>query len=201
MKKVSALVVKRSFVTADLVREPRRGERYLGRLSSAEFEKRFLLAKRKAAKMSVQQMDSYVASRRNRLKIYDATDWYVADMKISDVGVWKGAGGLPHSWTAGSLAETAQKVKVAIAQDSPELKKRARRTIPNILASAVARVQKEPLLYPIVFQHGTGTNGRRGMALKLKGDIDDGCMRSIALAISGKKKLKVYFGVPKRKLL
>jgi hypothetical protein len=28
------------------------------------------------------------------------------------------------------------------------------------------------------------------------GDIDDGCMRSIALAMSGKKSIKVYFGVP-----
>jgi len=32
----------------------------------------------------------------------------------------------------------------------------------------------------------------------MKGDIDDGCMRSIAMAISGKKDITVYFGIPKK---
>ncbi len=34
----------------------------------------------------------------------------------------------------------------------------------------------------------------------MKGDIDDGCMRSIALAISGKNNIVVYFGIPKDKI-
>jgi hypothetical protein len=40
--------------------------------------------------------------------------------------------------------------------------------------------------------------GRKRLKTKMKGDIDDGCMRSIALAISGRNPITVYFGVPKK---
>ena len=55
-------------------------------------------------------------------------------------------------------------------------------------------IQKEKYLFPVVLPGGT--MGRKGLK-KMKGDIDDGCMRSIALAISGKKKIKMYIGKKK----
>ena len=51
----------------------------------------------------------------------------------------------------------------------------------------------------IVFKGGTGTNGRKLFKKKMKGDIDDGNMRSIALAVASKKTIKVYMGFPKPK--
>jgi hypothetical protein len=57
--------------------------------------------------------------------------------------------------------------------------------------------QKEKYLYPIVFKTDTGTQGRKRLKRKMKGDIEDGCMRSIALAISGRDRITVYFGIPK----
>lgn len=59
-------------------------------------------------------------------------------------------------------------------------------------------LQKEKYLLPIIFKGGTGTKGRKRLKRQMKGDIDDGCMRSIALAISGKKILYVYIGFPKK---
>ena len=38
--------------------------------------------------------------------------------------------------------------------------------------------------------------GRKRLKRKMKGDIDDGCMRSIALTIKGAKTIKAYIGIP-----
>ena len=76
------------------------------------------------------------------------------------------------------------------------LKGRSFLAIPGIIKTSLSLIQKEKYLLPIAFKGGTGTKGRRGLP-KMKGDLDDGCMRSVALAVTGKKKIKVYFGVPK----
>lgn len=60
--------------------------------------------------------------------------------------------------------------------------------------------QKEKYLYPIVFKTDTGTKGRKRLKRKVKGDIDDGCMRSIAMAMFGRDPITVYYGIPKKSL-
>ncbi len=127
------------------------------------------------------------------------SDWYLAIADTTEVGVWKGAGSLPKKWTEGSVKETADFVRDALAHHKAQLLKgRSRTAIEGIINTALPFIQKEKYLLPIAFKGGTGTHGRRGLKL-MKGDIDDGCMRSIALAVSGKKKIKLYFGVPKKK--
>jgi len=103
---------------------------------------------------------------------------------------------LPLGWTNGSLFETAEKVKIALDKKSKILKRRAKHSIPNILKIKDHLLQKEKYLFPIVFKTDIGTQGRKRLKRKMKGDIDDGCMRSIALAISGKNPITVYFGLP-----
>jgi hypothetical protein len=59
------------------------------------------------------------------------------------------------------------------------------------LKTSLGTIAREKYLLPIVLPGGT--MGRKGL-MKMKGDIDDGCMRAIALAVSGKKRLRVYLG-------
>lgn len=133
-----------------------------------------------------------------RLNSYDSCDWYIAEVKPSEAGVWSRAGGLPSAWTNGSLKETANRVRHALDKNSKSLNKRARHTIPNMLATNIGMLQSEKYLLPITFKGNTGTRGRARFKRVMKVDIDDGCMRSIALAIHGAKVLRVYFGVPKK---
>lgn len=120
-------------------------------------------------------------------------------MSPSELGVWTRAGGLPLRWTNKSLAETAEKVTRGFKRKSKSIKRRPKHAIPSILKIKDHLEQKEKYLYPIVFKTDTGTKGRKRLKKKMKGDIDDGCMRSIAMAMSGRKSITVYFGIPKEK--
>ena len=68
-----------------------------------------------------------------------------------------------------------------------------------MLATNVDELQKEKYVLPIMFKNGTGTCGRKGLTYKTKGDIDDGSMRSITLAVNGAKTIRAYIGFPKGK--
>lgn len=134
--------------------------------------------------------------RKNRSKrrdSYSKAQWYIGTVKTSEVGVWKGAGGLPIAWTRGSLAQTGRLVKSGLKQSSPLITDRAKTAIPGILKS-LSLFQKEKYLLPIILPGGS--IARRGLK-RMQGDIDDGCMRSIALAVSGKKTIKAYVGKKK----
>ena len=148
--------------------------------------------------MPESKLDAFISRKKayKRLLAYNRTQWYLATAQTSELGVWKGAGGLSKAWTRGSLKDTARFVSHALRSDITLLKHRSRGAIPGIIKKSLAVIQKEKYLLPIAFKSGTGTNGRKGLK-KMKGDIDDGCMRSVALAVSGKKKIKLYFGRPK----
>ncbi len=150
--------------------------------------------------MTDTQLDGQISPEwPRRLRSYNASDWYVGEVKTNEVGVWKRAGDLPLSWTNGSLKETADNVREALAKDSKRLAKRARRAVVNMLATNVGMLQSEKYLFPIIFKGGTGTLGRRGLKRVMKGDIDDGCMRSIALAVHGARTIRAYIGFPKKR--
>ena len=119
-------------------------------------------------------------------------------MSVNELGVWRRAGGLPPAWTCCSLNKTAVYVKRGLEIDSKQIRRRSKAAIPEIMKFADI-INKEKYLFPIVFAGGTGTCGRKWCKNKTKGDIDDGCMRSIALAIGGQKNFNVYFGKPKNK--
>ena len=198
IKKVNTINVKRCFVISQLIRLQKGNKRYLGLMSESNFTRKLKTAKIKALKLSEKKLDKIIKTEwAKRLKAYDSSQWYFGIISPKEVGVWRRSGGLPLSWTNGSLAETAKKVKYALEKNPKILKKRAKHAISNILQTNINYLQKEKYLFPIVFKDGTGTNGRKRIKRRMQGDIDDGCMRSIALAVAGFKKIKVYIGFPK----
>ncbi len=196
IKAVRRIDVKRYFVASQYIRKHGSKSRYLPLLSRAVFIKKLSRAKRYAEKLKESQLDRIIKNEyEKRWKAYNNVEWYLGIASVSELGVWKGAGGLPVQWTRGSLKQTAEKVKAAMKRNSSLISKRARRAIPRILQTSADLIQKDKYLFPIVLPGGT--QGRKGLQ-KMKGDIDDGCMRSIALAVKGCKKLKVYIGVQKK---
>ncbi len=198
LRKVSAREVKRTFVIANDIRIQKNGRRFLGRITEEEFRKKFSRSKQKGLRMTTKQLDARVSPDwPRRLHAYNESDWYLGEVTVNEIGTWKKAGDLPLSWTNGSLKDTADKVRSAIEKDSGRFAKRARRAVKNMLATNVGLLQKEKYLLPIIFKGGTGTRGRKGLKRQMKGDIDDGCMRSIALAVHGVKTIRAYIGFPK----
>lgn len=186
-------------MTSQFIRAQRGNRKYLGKISLKEFELKLKRAKVKVLKLSEKQLDNIIELewKGKWLKAFDNSNWYVGEVVPSEVGVWRIAGGLPHKWTNGSLKETAEKVKYALENNPKLLKMRAKHSIQNILDTNVNVIQKEKYLLPIIFQGGTGLKGRKRLRRKMKGDISDGCMRSIALTVAGAKNIKVYIGYPK----
>ena len=129
---------------------------------------------------------------QRRVSAYNRMDWYLATVSPKELGVWKGAGKLPITWTDCTLAKTAQYVSTALKNNSRELKHRVKRIFPEIF-TYVDSIYPEQHLRPIVFESNTGTMGKKGLKPTI-GDIDDGSMRSIAFAMAGKKQITVYFG-------
>ena len=160
--------------------------------TSAQYRKRLIHAKSIVLQLPETMLDLILKGEYvKRYNAYKKVTWYLALVDTSEIGVWKKAGGLPLSFTRGSLAQTAEFVRISLHKKARISKERAQKAIPSILNTALPYIQKEKYLLPIVLPGGT--MGRSGLK-KMKGDIDDGCMRAIALAISGKKKIKVYLG-------
>jgi hypothetical protein len=200
LKKVKSIEVKRAFAISDhLTQRKTKGNnrKFLKSLSETQFRKKLSNAKKTILKLKVKDLDKRVSPKwPKRIEAYNACQWFLAEVGLKEAGVWKRAGNLPLAWTNGSLYQTARHVKIALSKNSKLLKQRPRHAIPNILTIKTHLEQKEKYLYPIAFKSDTGTRGRKGLKHKVKADIDDGNMRSIALAISGKKSIRVYFGVP-----
>lgn len=202
LKKVSVREVKRAFVIANSIRIQKNGRRYLGKISEGEFLRKFQQSKQKGLRMTNTELDAYVVGAHSkkdplRLQAYNASDWYIGEIRPNEVGPWRRSGELPLSWTNQSLKDTADKIRHAL-EKGQSLPGRARHTIPNILATNVSMLQSEKYLLPILFKGGTGTRGRSRLKRVMKGDIDDGCMRSIALAVSGVRVIRAYIGFPKK---
>ncbi len=189
IKSVPTIDVKRTFVIADHITHRKsagNNRKFLKDLSEKEFNQKLSQAKKAILKLKEKDLDKLISPKwPKRLRSYNNSQWVLAEVDPKEVGVWSRAGNLPLAWTRGSLFETAKKVKVALDTNSKLLKQRPKHSIPNIMKLKPHLSQKERYLYPIVFKTDTGTQGRKRLKRKMKGDIDDGCMRSIALAISG----------------
>lgn len=184
LRKVTAEEVKRCFVISNA-------------LSGKKFKNvdDFIAQKEKVIQhistLDESRLDDRIDWKR-RVNAYNRMDWYLAISTPKELGAWKGAGGIPLPWTDCNLTKTAQQVSKALKNNSQELKRRAKKIFPEIL-DYVDSIYAEQHLRPIVFESNTGTLGRKGLKPTL-GDIDDGCMRSIAFAMAGKKQITVYFG-------
>ncbi|MEI7689231.1 MAG: hypothetical protein WCI91_03555 [Candidatus Nomurabacteria bacterium] len=203
IRKVDTIDVKRCFAVAELIKQTKGNKYYLSILSKEDFNKRLLNVKSKVIKMTEKELDkivSYNYKYKKRLISYSNSDWYMGEFDIKEAGVWRRAGGLPLNFTNNNLFETAKNVKFSIENNLNKLEKRSKIVIPNILNINVDYIQKEKYLLPITFIGGTGTKGRRRLKVKTQLDIDDGCMRSISLAVSGKKIIRSYIGFHKDNL-
>lgn len=199
LKKVGIREVERAFVIADLVRRPIGKHRYFKMQSQEEFKKKLNRVRQEVLKMSDTQLKKRISPDwPRRIRSYEASEWHLAEMNIAELGTWRRSGGLPLAWTNQSLKHTADKVRRALKTNSKFLNSRVKRAIPGILETNVGVLQNKKYLLPIVFRGGSGTNGRKGLKYRTKGDIDDGNMRSIALVVDGAKILRVYFGIPKK---
>jgi hypothetical protein len=192
IRQVPAIQVKRAFVVANDTRGHKKEKR--AKLSNEELQKNFIKAKVRVGKLKNAQLDRIIGKEyAKRRDAYNSVEWFIGTVKTNEVAVWRGAGGLPMPWTQASLEKTAKKVAWAIERKSKRLKKRVKLAMPGILANSLEKIQKEKYLLPIILPAGTIKNCR-GQFRKFKGDIDDGCMRSIALAVSGKKTIRAYIG-------
>ncbi len=200
LKSVPTIEVKRTFVIADHLTQRKNNRKLLKDISENDFERKLKNAKKSVLKLKEKSLDKLISPKwQKRINSYNNSDWFLAKASPKELGVWSKAGGLPLKWTNGPLKETANKVKYALDHNPKLIKRRPRHSIPNILKIKTHLAQKEKYLLPIVFKTDTGTQGRKRLKRKMKGDIDDGCMRSIALAIDGKDPILVYFG--KKKVL
>jgi len=199
LKKVSRLEVKRCFVLS---------QRFTSKQMHKDAVKKHMIKPSQKAitgniktqtvnvmKMSEAQLDQIIATEyKKRLKAYDAVEWYLGAVDVSEVGVWRGAGGLPKSWTRGSVKETAQKLFQEMSKKNFQHSRvRAARVVPKIL-EVKNIIKKQKYLLPIVLSSGTIKGARKEMK-KMKGDIDDGCMRSLAFAGTGDEKIRAYIGI------
>lgn len=202
IRKVSPIEVKKCFACSQLVRKlNNRKKGYLGLITKKEFADRLALAKMHVSKLTERDLDLLIFNDHHkkwkRVNAYNAAEWYIGEVGIDEVGVWKRAGELPLSWTNGTLAETADKAGHMLGANPELFTKRAAGVANMLRINVVGDLQREKYLLPIVFEGGTGTRGRKYLRRKMKGDIDDGNMRSIALTISGKKVIRAYIGMRK----
>jgi hypothetical protein len=198
LKKVKSLEVKRCYVLAQTFtsKKMRKAElkKQIAKPTRETFSKDLALKKQAVLKWKESQLDSFIATEyKKRLKAYDNMTWHIGYVELSEIGIWKGAGGIPKEWTKGSLQDTAELVALELKKsNSKYLRIRAMKVVPEIVISK-ATIKKEKYLLPIILPGGTISSCRKGMR-KMKGDIDDGCMRSLAFVISGDRKLKAYIG-------
>lgn len=192
IRKVKPIEVKRCFVISDFVSHQKYTKKAMRVQSEQHYLKQLDKAKRVILELPEAMLDMIIKGEwKKRFNTYKMMEWYLAVVKTKEIGVWKKAGGLRLTWTYGSLEETASFVVKAFKENPKQLTQRSQTAIPGILKNSLSVIQKEKYLFPIVLPGGT--MGRKGLK-KMKGDIDDGCMRSIALAVSGKKTIKIYIG-------
>jgi len=197
LRKVKPIEVKRCFVISDYVSHQKYLKQAMRVAGKKEYIKRLNKGRRIILELPETMLDMIIKGEwKKRFKIYNTMQWYLGVAKVNEIGVWKKAGGLPLAWTRGSLAETAHLVAQALEKNPKKLVKRARTAIPGILKNSLSIIQKEKYLFPIILPGGT--MGRKGLK-RMKGDIDDGCMRSIALVVSGKQTINAYIGVKNKK--
>jgi hypothetical protein len=200
IRKVSTIEVKRCFVLSQLIRWKKRYKGHLKSLTREDFFKRLAQAKKKLKKLKEKDLDRIIKGEwEKRLIAYNASNWFLGEARVGEIGVWKRAGGMPLRWTNNSLADTARHVKFALKRKALGKKGRAIHALPNILKTNVDVIQSEKYLLPIIFKSNTGTRGRKNLKRIMKGDLDDGCMRSVALAVNGAKIIRAYIGFPKIK--
>ncbi|MFA5961553.1 MAG: hypothetical protein WC848_02650 [Parcubacteria group bacterium] len=199
LKKVSRLEVKRCFVLSQRFtsKKMRKDEikKHIIKPEKVTFLKNLEISKKAILKMKETEIDQFIAVEyKKRLKAYDGVEWFIGYVYLSEVGIWKGAGGIPKAWSTGSLLDSAQEVAKELRKTNSKYSRiRAIKAVPEIIKFK-AVIKKEKYLLPIMLPGGTIPVCRKGMR-PMNFDVDDGCMRSLAFAVSGDGQIKAYVGI------
>ena len=200
IRKVKAIDARRAFVKTHLLRKFGIAEKHDKTIpTKARYLKVQNKVKEAFKKLSEKQLDKYFMARRSRgkrLPAYNSVDWYIGEIEIKKIGVWKKAGGLPKEWTDNSLAYTAKMVRKGLGNGDKSIRKRSRRVLPAIMAVENI-IKKDKYSLPIIFQREVSPVKRKGLK-KMAFEIDDGNMRCIAFAMNGDRKIKAYVGVQRK---
>ena len=199
LKKVSRLEVKRCFVLSQRFtsKKMRKDEikKHIIKPDKLTFSKNLALNKKVVLKMKETELDRIIAAEyKKRLKAYDEVEWFIGYVDLFEAGLWKGAGGIPKAWSAGSLRDSAHMLKLEFGKTGSKYSRiRAMKTVPEIIKFKTV-IQKEKYLLPIMLPGGMIPVCRKGMH-PMSLDIDDGCMRSLTFAVNGDSRIKAYVGI------
>ena len=199
MQKIDRIEVKRAFVLSQVFTSKRMRTKSVRKNmiapSQESLKKNLLQQKKRVLCMSEKSLDKVIGDEnKKRLKLYNELEWYIDEISINHVKVWKGTGGLYASWTERcSLAETAKKLKSELKKTNSRIRRvRAFTVVPQI-SDVQDLLKKEKYLMPIVVPNGSYKRQFGGIK-SIEWFLDDGCMRSLAYAVSGDKKIKVFIG-------
>lgn len=198
LKKVSTLEVKQCFVLSQ--RFTSKKMRKKGIKVHDPNEKNLInhlsQVRKDVLKLKEKSLDHIIGREsKKRLQVYNNLDWYVGEVSTSEVKVWKNTGGLYASWTQRqSLKYTAEKLAQELQKEKSKIRRRrVMQVVPQIM-KVKKIIQKEKYLLPVVVPNKTYAKYSGGFRT-IPGILDDGCMRSLAYAVSGDKKIKVYIGI------
>ena len=116
----------------------------------------------------------------DRENLYTELNWTQGDVPLEELGIWDKAQGLPHKYCTGTVVETAKKLT-----ENP--------IGPVDKVMLLSLLPVDPTLDTIIIIDGNLRRGRENCE-KTKYTIDDGCMRSLAYAIKGRRKIRAHIG-------
>jgi hypothetical protein len=177
---VSPVEVKQCFVLSEMVRDCAGQDPSQFRRCIEEKEQ----AVRAMREPQLNQRISNVGSRI-RASEYVRRKWRFETISIDQTQVFRDAGGLPVDLTGGSVKDVAARVGPSI-RVIPQC--RAKTAIPGIISMAEI-IGSVKLLSVIALPTG---DPYRAYSASIRWHLDDGSMRSIGLALSGKIALNAY---------
>ena len=183
MRQVDRIEVKRCFVLSERARK-------LANKQGNEFVKGLDTIEKIIVSLKENELDDEI--RRiwpPRLNKYNELVWYYGKCSIDDMGVWRCARGLPREWTLGSVREAARYVEQAIEQG----KLRGDASIAILGIMKLSDVIAERRLLSLILVPG-GPRWGREYCRKMRWNVDDGSMRAIALALTGRTTLNAFVG-------
>ncbi len=142
-----------------------------------------------ARRASPEHLDAHIGRDPRRLLRYNTARWCATTLRLEDLSVWPGMGGLPSAWCKESVRETGERVSA-----TPEALGGTRfanfmETIVNHPDEMRAVVQALPL---IAFRED---ELRPGSTRSTPFTLDDGCHRALALAlVAADEPVRVLLG-------
>jgi hypothetical protein len=183
MRKVKIKEVLQTFIVANELKK-----RYSEINDISEYKKVYSAIRNNIKNYSEKELWQRIKDK-DRIKRYKSCDWYFGKIKISSTGVWPHMGHIADNllfedtkWSANQIYTNSNKIVKGelnhlfrIMPFAPYLN----RHIPTIVTQGgIIRDEKK--------------------YLKERYDIDDGCHRTVCLALHGKTFINAYIGIPKK---